>query len=95
MIRFVKWNENFKEEAVEIRNCILRVKCEAKFRELTSTSAPFTRFCQTCQKEVFYAESDEEIASYIRLNRCVAFHKEFDIKEDEKIGTLIRPSRLK
>lgn len=59
-----------------IRNCIFGVKCTAQWDDLEQTDYPEVKFCQYCQKEIFYCANDEELVTSVRLNRCVAIDKE-------------------
>ena len=73
--------EDFDEDSLTIRNCIFGFKCNKQWDELTLTSEDEVKFCQTCQKEVYFCSSDDELAAYVRLNRCVAIQKQGLISE--------------
>jgi hypothetical protein len=87
-------NDNFIDDDYDglltIRNCIFGFKCDKKWSELTITSDDEIKFCQTCQKEVYFCKSDDALASYVRLNRCVAIHREGIINE-VTMGYVIGP----
>jgi len=78
------------DEFLTIRNCVFGFKCDKKWHELTATSEDGIRFCQSCQKEVYFCSSDDELAAYVRLNRCVAIHREGVISE-VTMGYVIDP----
>lgn len=59
-----------------IRNCRFAFKCEKKWEDLSETMEDGIRFCSTCENEVHFCEDDDELASNVRLNRCVAFVNE-------------------
>ncbi len=59
-----------------IRNCTFAFKCEAKWEQLEKLDYDSIRFCNDCQKEVYFCYDDHELISNIRLNRCVAFERE-------------------
>jgi len=55
------------------------------------------RFCSDCQKEVYFCQTDTELVSNIKLNRCVAIHNYHKINEtlyDDSImvGVMIDPT---
>jgi hypothetical protein len=75
---------------ITLRNCIFAYKCSAKWNNLTPTENLKINFCQQCQKEVHFCESDEELISAIRLNRCVAFYShEYGSEYDILLGDVI------
>ena len=55
-----------------IRNCIFSYKCEKKWDQLTPLKQIDVRFCDSCQKEVYFCRTDEKLRESIVLNRCVA-----------------------
>jgi len=58
---------------LSIRNCIFAFKCSAKWDKLDPTSDDNIRFCQDCEKEVYFCEDDEQLVKLVKLNRCVSF----------------------
>ena len=58
-----------------IRNCVFGVKCTAQWDDLEDTDDFSVKFCQYCQKEIYYCSDDEELVKSVRLNRCVAIDK--------------------
>ena len=59
-----------------IRNCVFSFKCSAVWEQLEDTDSETVRFCQDCQREVHYCDTDDELVTAVKLNRCVAFEKE-------------------
>jgi hypothetical protein len=60
-----------------LRNCTFAFKCSAIWEDMETVSDEDTysqeiRFCQECQKEVFFCSDDDDLLKSIRLNRCVA-----------------------
>lgn len=60
-----------------LRNCTFAFKCSAIWEDMETVSDEDTysqeiRFCQECQKEVFFCDDDDDLLKSIRLNRCVA-----------------------
>ena len=58
-----------------IRNCKFAYKCNAKWDDLQDTEDDEVKFCDDCQKEVFFCGSDDELIAQVHLNRCVAILK--------------------
>jgi hypothetical protein len=62
-------------ENTVIRNCTFAFKCEAKWEQLEILDFDSIRFCNGCQKEVYFCYDDQELISNIHLNRCVAIDR--------------------
>jgi hypothetical protein len=60
---------------LSIRNCKFAYLCSAKWEDLQKTDDEEIRFCNACQKEVFFCDSDKTLIAFIKLNRCVAILK--------------------
>ena len=58
-----------------IRNCKFAYRCSAKWEDLEETNDDEIRFCNDCQKEVFFCDSDDTLVALVKLNRCVAILK--------------------
>ena len=58
-----------------IRNCKFAYRCSAKWDDLQETDDDDIRFCNDCQKEVFFCDSDDTLVTFVKLNRCVAILK--------------------
>lgn len=88
----LEMNENCEEiehAPLTIRNCVFAFKCTAKWDELTSTSDDKINFCQDCQREVHLCEDDEELATAVRLNRCVAIYREDGVMMGDLVGMVV------
>ena len=62
-------------ENTVIRNCTFAFKCEAKWEQLEILDFDNIRFCNICQKEVYFCHDDDELIQNIHLNRCVAINR--------------------
>lgn len=62
-------------EQIAIRNCVFAFKCEAKWDNLEILSCDNIRFCNVCQREVYFCYDDYELISNIHSNRPIAFVK--------------------
>jgi hypothetical protein len=69
------------EENTTIRNCIFSFKCEMKWGKLNETDDENIKFCDSCQKEVYFCNSDEELVEAIKRNKCVSIFKPFTYEE--------------
>ena len=58
-----------------IRNCKFSYRCSAKWDDLQATDDDDVRFCNDCQKEVFFCDSDDILVAFVKLNRCIAIVK--------------------
>lgn len=43
-----------------------------KWDDLKSTEEADVRYCQKCEKNVYFCHSDKQLWDAIRLNRCIA-----------------------
>jgi hypothetical protein len=75
-------------EKYSIRNCVLGFKCDANWDLMTVVSEIYLedgvsqiRFCNSCQKEVYESNDDDQLNENIRLNRCVSF-----VRLDDELG---------
>jgi len=64
--------DGLDESDIKIRNCIYGFKCDQNWNEMTRTNKENARFCQKCEKEVFFVEKKGQLLKAIKLNRCVA-----------------------
>lgn len=55
-----------------IRNCVFAFKCDESWDDMTSTKIHDIKFCQTCQREVYFCRTDQQLREAINLNRCVS-----------------------
>jgi hypothetical protein len=49
-----------------------------KWEKLNETEDDNIRFCQNCQKEVHFCETDEELVEAIKRNKCIGIPSPFD-----------------
>jgi hypothetical protein len=83
------------DSPLTIRNCVFSFKCDAQWEDLEEISSndyvdpDKVRFCSACQREVFFSETDEDLAHNVRLNRCVAIYRS-GVVEFKTIG-LVAP----
>ena len=64
---------NGSQRAPRIRNCAWGYKCEKNWDGLIATDDSNIRFCDACAKEVYLCRTEQELASSVLMNRCVAF----------------------
>ena len=69
-----------------IRNCVFAFKCDKSWDDMTSTKIHDVKFCQTCQREVYFCRTDQQLREAINLNRCVSI--EFIEPETKKYHQL-------
>lgn len=63
---------------ITIRNCTFAYRCDRKWAELTKSDNPDVRFCNECQKNVYFCRSDDELAEAVKQDRCVAIERSSD-----------------
>jgi hypothetical protein len=76
MLNTHNYNKRNMPEKIAIRNCTFAFRCEAEWEQLEKLEWDSIRFCNACQKEVYFCYDDYELISNIHLNRCVAFARE-------------------
>jgi hypothetical protein len=59
---------------INIRNCVFGFKCTNKWGSLNATAIEDIKFCEDCQKEVYFIEDLFSLEEAIALNRCVAIN---------------------
>ena len=62
------------KEETTIRLCGLKFKrqCPLKWENLSATTDPLVRHCQTCEREVYFCASDEETMAHADAGHCIA-----------------------
>jgi hypothetical protein len=75
-----------------LRNCVLAYKCPNDWDALPETDNSDVKFCNECQKEVYFCHDDEDLAKGIRLNRCVAFFKPSELSDLSFTATMGVPT---
>lgn len=64
----------------KITNCNFAYECPLDWGKLDETETEDTRFCRTCQKNVYFARSQSEIDELARRGNCVAFYPDDALK---------------
>ncbi len=59
----------------EIRNCDMefQIRCPKKWADLMPTGGSAVRYCNECEKNVYFCRSTEELMLRSTQNQCVAF----------------------
>jgi hypothetical protein len=57
-----------------IRNCPWGFNCDKTWESLIATDGPSSRYCDACDRDVYYCSNQKELAESVILNRCVAFN---------------------
>jgi hypothetical protein len=70
------------KNTISIRNCTFAFQCTAKWQQLDETEDEDIRFCNDCQREVYYCFDDDDLARCVKLNRCVAFKRNCEDIDD-------------
>lgn len=65
--------------AAEIRNCDVRFrfKCPKQWSNLQPTSTKLIRHCETCNHDVFYCHTKEELNNRAKKGQCVAIWDDY------------------
>ena len=66
------------ENMLTIRNCKFAFKCEMQWEKLRETEDRKIKFCKTCQQEVHFCETNEELVDAINKNKCICIHTPFE-----------------
>jgi hypothetical protein len=72
-------NLHYLAIGAEIRNCEVRFRfeCPRLWSNLQSTSNKLIRHCETCNQDVFYCHTKEELNERARKGQCVAIWDEY------------------
>jgi hypothetical protein len=65
---------------IKLDNCNFEFLCEQRWDELSETGEQDVRFCNKCQRNVYFCDDRDKIDHAIRLNRCVAIDSEVEIQ---------------
>lgn len=76
-----------KDPETAIRNCVWGFKCDKTWEMLIQTDIDNVRFCNHCQKEVYFCEDDESVVYSVARNRCIAINPEFYVGDFDHGGT--------
>jgi hypothetical protein len=70
---------------INLRNCVFGFKCTNKWGSLNATANEDIKFCEDCQKEVYFIEDLFSLEEAIALNRCVAINTTSESDEIVKV----------
>ena len=59
-------------ENYEILECDFSFKCPVKWENLAKLDDPNKRYCNSCEREVFYTRTQTELENNKKLGRCIA-----------------------
>lgn len=57
---------------IAIDNCKFDFLCDRFWENLSETGEQDVRFCNKCQRNVYFCDSYEKLEHATRLNRCIA-----------------------
>lgn len=72
-----EYHMSTEDSKYQLRNCEFAFQCEAEWDELDETSEKRIRFCNQCQKQVHFCDTDEQLLNAIKSNLCVAIEPPF------------------
>lgn len=65
------------ETSYSIRNCTFANLCDAEWDQLSDTPDPSVRFCNRCEKNVYFCETGDDFKTNTSLSQCVALVNQF------------------
>ena len=60
------------KENIALRNCQFAFRCSKTWESLGATDKNQVKFCNDCDREVYFCATDQELSEAIEKNRCVA-----------------------
>ena len=60
------------DKAYSIKNCEEFLKCPQHWGALEVTEKPDQRFCNSCERRVYFCEDDDSLNMHIEVGHCVA-----------------------
>lgn len=57
---------------LSIRNCAFAFRCEKTWDSLDRLANENVRFCNDCEKNVYFCSNEKELMQAIKTNECVA-----------------------
>lgn len=75
-----------------IKNCEFAYKCPMNWDDLSFTDNASVRFCDQCQRNVYWVYTESDLAECIRLNRCVAILNHPESTADSPAGASVASS---
>jgi hypothetical protein len=58
----------------KIINCDFEYKCPLQWENLPKSDSSNVRFCSSCEKNVYFAHSQNELENLAKAGKCVAFN---------------------
>ena len=58
-----------------ISNCRFAYKCAKTWDSLEESKTPDIKFCNDCQRNVYFCHDDSQLVEAIKMNHCVAFFR--------------------
>ena len=76
---------------MKIRNCAWKFKfqCPLRWSGLRTTDAPNVRTCESCLRNVYLCENEEELAARSAAGQCVALGFDRDEEGEPLLGEVI------
>ena len=73
---------------MEIRNCTWKFKfqCPLRWSSLRTTDDPNVRLCESCLRNVYLCENEEQLAERAASGQCVALRFERDEEGEMLLG---------
>lgn len=62
-----------KRQETPFLNCTMAFECSADWHQLTPTNLEDVRHCATCDKNVYFCTTQEELDAHAAQGDCVAF----------------------
>ena len=69
--------------------CRLRIICDQKWSEFEETDEPNIRFCNLCEKLVFYTTTSEQLRSLADAGQCAYIVPGSPVDEDDRQFALV------
>ena len=60
--------------------CKLYYECRKVWSDLKDTNSPNIKFCDHCNQNVHWADTEEQRQEYISKRKCIAFEEETVVK---------------
>jgi hypothetical protein len=69
---------------LERAGCKLRIICDQKWSEFEETDEPNIRFCNLCEKLVFYTTTSDQLRSLAKAGQCAFIVPGSPVDEDDR-----------
>ena len=79
---------------MNIRNCEFKFKCQQSWDGLTHTDNSNVRFCNVCDKHVYFCQNNKALLNALIQNHCVAINLDEQslTNEHTQVGQLEVPN---